>query len=199
MNRDTLKMSGASGRIRTSWHRGSAVGRQILIRVDRRAGRRARYRWDRGGQSPGPLSLLPVFATKVLAAAARKRATDRPDGTITVRLARLEGLAGFHYLVLYEWHGAADDWLTTDERHAVFETVRALASALVARRGAKRLVRRAVEDRLEGWNPTTSLQDARWIRRLKRRVAREDRLAATPLRPIPARLRALLSRQNKQR
>ena len=192
-------------RVRADSHKlahGSAVGRQILIRVDRKHAALVGALVTEGIEGDNlqgtPLSLVPVFATKILAAAARSR-YDWPDGTITVRLARLEGLAGFHYLVLYEWHGAADDWLTTDERHAVLETVRALASALTARRGAKRLVRRVVEDRLQRWDPATSLQDARWIRRLKRRVASEDRLAATPLRPIPARLRALLSRQNKQR
>lgn len=143
-----------------------------------------------------PLALLPALGRKFRSASARKRASDA--SLVLWAVQRGEALAGFHYLAWFALP-EADGLLTSDEAPAVHEVRLALATVLLARKGAKKLDREAVERRLEEWQkPPTSEQDPeapdeRWVRRLKRRIAADDALGATQVRSIPAFLLDLLT------
>jgi len=145
-----------------------------------------------------PFATLPAFGRKFRDAAKRRR---KSGGRITIwTVQRDEALAGFHYLALFSHPLVPESFLTTDEGHMVREVTLALASALLARKGAKKLDRAAVERQLLAWHqPSTSDHDPdhppdeRWRQRLKRRVAQEDVLRRTPIRPIPAFLLGLLA------
>src|SRR6266508_1304348 len=96
---------------------------------------------------------------------------------------RDEALAGFHYLALFSHPLVPHTFLAIDEERAVRDVALTLAMRLLARKGARRLDRAAVERQLQTWRqPPTSEEDPdhppdhRWMRRLKRRVAKEDAL-----------------------
>ena len=61
-------------------------------------------------------------------------------------------MAGFHYLSLFAHPSVPKSLLTADEAQAVHEATLALAIALLARKGAKKLDRAAVERWLQAWN-----------------------------------------------
>ena len=148
-----------------------------------------------------PLAALPEFGRKLRAAANRKRTSGDPIALWTVE--RTEAPAGFRYLTLFTHPLVPESFLTTDELTAVREVTLALATALLARKGAKRLDHAAVERWFQAWDePATSdlePPDERWMRRLKRRTGEEDALRATPVRRVPMFLRRLLAPPKKYR
>ena len=140
-----------------------------------------------------PLSVLPIIGRKLCAAAKRSRGLASPITLWTVK--RSEALSGFRYLSLFAHPAVPENLLTTDEMRAVREVAQALATALGARKGPKKLDREEVEERIQpGWlDRFAEPPDERWIGRLKQRAAREDALRATPVRSMPPILLRLIT------
>jgi hypothetical protein len=137
--------------------------------------------------------VLPSLGRKLCEAAKRNRGLASPITLWTVE--RNEALAGFHYLSLFTHPAVPENLLTPGEAGAVREVALALATALLAHKGPKKLDREEVEEKIQpGWLDTfAEPPDERWIRRLKQRAAREDALRATPVRSMPRFLLRLLT------
>ena len=103
-----------------------------------------------------PLAALPILSRKLSAAAKRNRRF--PDPITLWAIERGEALAGFHYLSLFTNPTVPKNFLTTEEADAVREVALALVTALLARRGAKKLDRAAVERWLQVLAPTRNVR-----------------------------------------
>jgi hypothetical protein len=136
------------------------------------------------------LAALPSFGQALLAAARRRRT---PSGHLAIwTIGRPAALAGFHYLALFSHPSVPQNFLTTDEAIAVRNISLALAVALGTRSGAKKLTRAEAEQRIQtGKVPADSIEapeqpgDERFQRRLRKRVAQQDALAATTVANLP--------------
>jgi hypothetical protein len=142
-----------------------------------------------------PLASLPAFGRKLGAAAKRKRRSRALIGVWNLQ--RLEALAGFYYLALFTLPDA-DAFLTAKEISAVHEILLALATALAARRGKRRLTRREADRRVRAWQEPAICEedlqvDKRWKQRLQRRGEQEDLRGRTLVNPIPSVLLNLLA------
>lgn len=180
---------------RVGGHVAAIVGALIDVRVGPHVG------WLTGT----PLGDLPAFGRKVRGAVTRKRkATD----LLTLwMMPKSQAEAGFFYLSLFSHPLVPESFLTAEESGAVREMVIALADALLAKRGQRRLSREAAEQRVAAWTASSlppsrneSLAvvddrcvDDRWQRRLRRRLEREDVLRRTAVNAIPPRLLLLLA------
>jgi hypothetical protein len=144
------------------------------------------------------LAALPMFARRLSAAAMRKR---RPGGSITVwTMSKVEALAGFHYLTLFSHPDVPESFLSAAEVEAVREIALSLTQALLARPGKNKLTREAAERWIKASQRTRDLEeqdpvtvDPRFVRRLKRRVEREDERARSAITSIPPAVLRLLS------
>lgn len=144
------------------------------------------------------LEPLLGLGRKLCAAARRSRTSSVWIAIWAVE--RGEALAGSHYLGLFSHPDVPETFLTADEAHAVGEVALTLAAAVLARKGAKKLDRAAVERQLQAWREQATFDhdpdhppDDRWRRRLQQRVNQDDVLRGTPVRPIPAFLLGLLA------
>jgi hypothetical protein len=176
-------------RVRSGRH-AAIVGALIQTRVTPLAGHLQ-------GLAPA-LAPLPAFGRKLCDASRRKRKSDFVD---LWSVKKSEALAGFHYLSVFVLYpDIPDTFLTADERAAVHEIVIALATKLVARSGKKRLSRAEAErwiaasqQKYPASEDDPQTVDPAYMRRLKRRLQREDAIGRTPVNPIPSFLFALLA------
>ena len=146
-----------------------------------------------------PLAALPTLGRRLSASAKRNRGLPSPITLWTVE--RSEALAGFRYLSLFTHPAVPGNLLTPDDACAVGDVALALARALLARKGPKKLDREEVDERIQpDWLENfAEPPDERWILGLKRRAAKEDALRKTSVRPLPVSLRRLLPPPDKYR
>jgi hypothetical protein len=141
---------------------------------------------------------LPAFGRKLGKAVRRRRRSATKIVIWTVD--RDEAEAGFRYLFLFSHEDVPSHYLTFGEMDAVHNVALAIASSLIARRGAEQLDAEEIERRIRAWErPETSkvdVLDLSWVRRLKQRSAGErafwQKAQAYRRPPIPPPILALL-------
>ena len=123
-----------------------------------------------------PFADLPAFGRRLGKAVKRRR--TNPTEIVMWTVDRNEAEAGYSYLMAFSHEDVPNTFLTFEQMDAVHHIALELVMALVSRRGDKGLDREGIARRLAAWDePETSDMDVpnpRWVRRLKRRVARDD-------------------------
>lgn len=140
-----------------------------------------------------PLEALPAFGRKLERALKRRRRTAKLKlWTVTMQ----EAEAAFQYLFAFS-HADAPQVLPNEAMDAVHNV--ALDIPVGEKRGARSLGLDEMKSRIKAWKRSTDITEAaRWIRRLKRRVAEEEaywsKAASTPRRPLSPLLLKILGR-----